>query len=35
VDQILFRSKIPFGRLHRSVTQQQLNLLKFTAAGSA
>ena len=34
-DQILFCAEISFGRLHRSVTQQKLNLLKLTAAGPA
>jgi hypothetical protein len=35
MNQILSRAKIPFGRLHRSVAQQQLDLLQLAAGGPA
>jgi hypothetical protein len=35
INQVLLRTKISLGRLHRSVAQQQLNLLKLTATGTA
>jgi hypothetical protein len=35
VSEILFRAKIPLGRLDRRVTEQQLNLLKLAAGRAA
>ena len=35
INQILLRSQIPFGGLDRRVAEQQLNLLKLPAGGSA
>jgi hypothetical protein len=35
MNQILFRAEIPFRRLDRRVTEQQLNLLKLPARGAA
>ena len=33
--QILFRPEIPFGRLHRRMAKQQVNLLHLSACGTA
>ena len=35
VNQILFRPEIPFSRLHRGVTEEHLDLLKFAASRAA
>jgi hypothetical protein len=35
VNQILLRAQVPFRRLHRSVTEEQLDLLKLAAASPA
>ncbi len=35
VDEILFRTQVPLGRLNRSVAQEQLNLLQLAVGGAA